>query len=119
MIYNVLKCSQCQTDLIETKFPVNRTKPNRHHRGHICLQCQKAYKKTLNYQAVTHNLTCIKCNVEQDCNQFSKNKRVPKGRNSTCKTCTYERAKYRKAVKESILNKNHTLESYEEPKAYG
>ena len=84
---NTLKCSSCEKDKLEKNFPVNRTKPHRNYRGYICLECQRLYKKTLNYPPCTYPLVCIKCKEEKEAECFSKNKRVPRGRNSTCKEC--------------------------------
>jgi len=90
-----LRCSTCDKELEEQLFPRNNRKPNRNFRGNICLACQREYKKTLNYEACTYPITCTVCKEEKPAEQFTKNKRVPKGRNSTCKECMYERNRIR------------------------
>ena len=82
-----LKCSHCNEMLPEEKFPVNNSKPKRNFRGYVCLSCQKAYKKTLNYPPCTHPLTCTTCHTEKPAESFAANKRVPNGRASICSVC--------------------------------
>jgi len=83
----LLPCSRCNKELPEEDFPINRTKHKRNLRGNTCLACQREYKKTLNYPPCDYPFECTVCGEEKPAEEFSKNKRVPRGRNSTCRPC--------------------------------
>ena len=87
ILQNLLQCSRCNKELPPTDFPVNNSKPARDFRGNTCLSCQRRYKKTLNYSPCLTPILCTKCDVVKEAEEFSRNKRLPKGRNSVCKPC--------------------------------
>ena len=81
----MLTCSKCNQEKRESQFPVDNTKK----RGfsYKCLECQRAYGKTLNYEPTQEPITCIHCKEEKAAPNFGINKRKPLGRNKICKPC--------------------------------